>query len=94
MTYDRTGMFDLEPVDGCVTIGNGKEIKITHRGKIKVTIEQKNGGSVTTTLTNVKLVPELSHHLFSLSSILLKGWKLSSGWSKDGSNLEIAFESR
>ena len=43
MTNNAKGMYDLIPVDAKVIVGNGKGVKITHRGKLDVVIKQKDG---------------------------------------------------
>ena len=59
-------------------MGNGKNISITHKGKLDVLIMQKDGKEYSSTLTNVKLIPELNHSLFSIQALLMKGWMTSS----------------
>ena len=78
MTNDNTGLYDVEAYNSSVSIGNGKSIGITHKGKLDVMIEQKDGTKYAATLENVKLVPELGHSLFSTQTLMMKGWQFSS----------------
>ena len=78
MTNNRDGMYDIEEYNSSVKVGNGKNISITHKGKLDVLIMQKDGKRCFSTLTNVKLIPELGHSLFSIQALLMKGWMTSS----------------
>ena len=78
MTNNGDGMYDIEEYNSSVKVGNGKNISITHKGKLDVLIMQKDGKQYFSTLTNVKLIPELGHSLFSIQALLMKGWMTSS----------------
>ena len=89
MTFDSKGMYDLEEMSGQVIVGNGKGVKITHRGKLDVKIKQKDGSENKMTLQNVKVVPELGHNLISLTTLMMKGWTFKSESGKNKTTLGI-----
>ncbi len=77
MTNNGDGMCDIVEYNSSVKVGNGKNISITHKGKHDVLI-QKDGKQYFSILTNVKVIPELGHSLFSIQSLLMKEWMTSS----------------
>ncbi len=70
------GMFDVEMISSPVKIGNGKALTATKLGKMRRTIVQKNGDTVDVTLTDVKYVPKLWVHLFSIGKGLQNGFNI------------------
>jgi len=72
-TNNRDDMYDVEVYNSSVKVGNSKNICITHKEKLDVLIVQKDGKQYFSTLTNVKLIPELGHSLFSIQTLLMKG---------------------
>ena len=43
MTNNKTGVYNLIPIRGSVTIGNGESISCTHKGKLVVICKHKDG---------------------------------------------------
>ena len=43
MTSNKTGVYNLVPTNGSVMIGNGKSISCTHKGKLDVICNHKDG---------------------------------------------------
>ena len=76
MTNEANGLFEIRNIDEEITIGNGKPMKATKVGKLKVETVNRDGTKTQFTLGGVKLVPELYCKLFSLTSALDKGFKL------------------
>ena len=59
MTSRKLGVYDLDPINGSVMIGNGKSISCTHKGKLDVICKHKDGSMARETW-EVKIVPELN----------------------------------
>ena len=77
MTHTDKGMFEWEPINEKITLGNGAQIVATKQGKKAVTLKQQDGKSIEVILTNVKYVPALApYNLFSITAALDKGFKL------------------
>ena len=43
MTSDMTGLYNLQKISGSVMIGNGQNIRCTHKGMLDVICIQENG---------------------------------------------------
>ena len=76
MTNSDLGMFDWKRIDEEITIGNGRPMKATKVGSIRLETIQKNGSMRSFMMTNVKYIPELYCKLFSLTTALDKGFHL------------------
>ena len=76
MTNDDTGMEEIRHIEEEITIGNGKPMKATKVGRVKVELVQKDGTTRQFTMENVKYVPELYCKLFSLTTALDKGFQI------------------
>ena len=76
MTNSDIGMFDWKRIDEEITIGNGRPMKATKVGSIRLETIQKNGSMTSFMMTNVKYIPELYCKLFSLTTALDKGFHL------------------
>ena len=76
MTNDDNGMFDWSKIDEEITIGNGKPMKATKVGSLRLETVQKDGKMRSFTMTNVKYVPDLYCKLFSVTTALDKGFQL------------------
>ena len=69
-------MFEIRDIDEDITIGNGKPMKATKVGKLKVETVQKNGSTQQFTMVDVKYVPDLYCKLFSVTAALDKGFQI------------------
>ena len=76
MTNQSDGMFEIRDIDEDITIGNGKPMKATKVGKLKVEMVQKNGSTQQFTMVGVKFVPDLYCKLFSVTAALDKGFQI------------------
>ena len=79
------GMFDVKLIDEPVKVGNGKSMRATKVGSLKMTVLQANGDTKNITLENVKYVPELWVNLFSITQALKKGMKIAN----DGIKIQL-----
>ena len=77
MTNSLEGMFDLKKDQGHVRIGDGKLMTSVKIGRKRMPVMQKNGETKEVTLQNVKYVPELWTNLFSITSAMNLGFKVS-----------------
>jgi hypothetical protein len=77
MTCNDDGMFDCNPVDDQIKIGDGTFIKAVKIGNKNVLVKQPDGVMAKVTVAHVKYVPGLWVNLFSLTQPLKQGWKLS-----------------
>ena len=93
MTNDDSDMFDVSAIDEHITIGDGKRLKATRKGKIRRMVRQKDGTTLKVTL-EVKYVPDLWTNLFSLTKAMATGSKLGNDdlvikVSKDGKTVKF-----
>ena len=65
MTSNKMGVYNLIPINGSVTIGNGQSISFTHKGKLDAICKHKDRSMAKETW-DVKIVPQLNHDLFKL----------------------------
>jgi hypothetical protein len=72
------GMSDLETCKVNITVGNGKVVVTTQKGKKKLEIFQTREANNKVILQDVHYVPELVCNLFSLRSAMSNGGKISS----------------
>ena len=95
MTNDDCHMFDIHEIDEEITIGNGKPMKATQIGSIRLATSQEHGKPQNFTMTNVKYVPELYCKLFSLTAAIDRGLMIGNEGRiitlKKG-NFKIAFD--
>ena len=66
MISDMTGLYNPQKISGSVMIGNGQNIRCTHKGLLDVICVQK---------WEINVVPQLNHDLFSFSSTMKSGWQ-------------------
>ena len=77
MTNNDFGMFDCSTTTSSVFVGNGKALKASKIGKLK--LQNVVDGKITSfTLKDVLYVPELSGNLFSLTKGINNGYELKS----------------
>ena len=88
MTSNKTGVYNLVPINGSVMIGNEKSISCTHKGKLDVTCNHKDG-SIARETWDVKIVPELNHDLFSFMKAIKDGWQMNGRWKEGGLMIEL-----
>ena len=77
MGHSKAGMFDLEDSPSGVKIGDGKALAASALGKRKSMVVQADGTKVGVTLANYKCVEGLWTNLFSITSAVAAGWKLT-----------------
>ena len=60
MTYNVEGLHDLRTVvpEESITVGDGNQLRVTHIGKLRASIEQDDGSKKTIVLHDVKVVPK------------------------------------
>ena len=88
MTNNKTGVYDLTPIRGLVMIGNGESIICTHKGKLDVICNHKDGLMARQTW-EVKIVPQLNHDLFSSTKVMKEGWQMNGSWKEGGLMIEL-----
>jgi len=86
MTNNLEGLFDVEDIDQCIIMGDGKKLQATKRGKLSVSTIDINGKEVGFVMSEVKFVEGLWRKLFSISTVLRKGAKIVS----DGNDLVLS----
>ena len=69
-------------------IGNGQNIKCTHKGLLDVIFIKRDGSTAKDTL-EIKVVPQLNHDLFSFTSAMKNGWQMNGRWKKSGIEIEL-----
>ena len=77
MTNNDFGMFDCSATSSSVFVGNGKALKASKIGKLKLQ-SVVDGKSTSFTLKDVLYVTELSGNLFSLTKGINNGYELKS----------------
>jgi hypothetical protein len=89
-TNNNEGLYEVQEVKGGIKVGDGRGINITHKGKLDVTVCHADGTEVETTLAEVMYAPEMRHHLFGISTAMMKGWTLT-GKNQEGKlSLELS----
>ena len=69
-------------------IGNGHNIKCTHKGLLDV-ICIENDGSTARDTCEIKLVPQLNHDLFSFMRAMKDRWQMNGTWKKHLIEIEL-----
>ena len=72
MTSNKIRVYNLTPIKGSVMIGNGQSFICTHKGKLDVICKCKDGSMAKETW-DVKIVPQLSHDLFTFTKAMKAG---------------------
>ena len=88
LTSEPTGLYNLQEISGLVMIGNGQNIKCTHKELLDV-ICVKNDGSTARDTWKIKLVPQLNHNLFSITSAMKERWQMKGTWKKHGIEIKL-----
>ena len=70
------GMKNIKKIKEHIKIGDGSKLRAKKIGDLPVIIEQKDGKQIKAVLKNVKYVPNLLCNLFSILSVMNKGWSL------------------
>ena len=60
MTSDMTGLYNLQKISSSVMIGNGQNIRCTHKGMLAVICVQRHGSTAKDTW-EIEVVPQLNH---------------------------------
>jgi Zinc knuckle len=76
MVCDDSNLFNYESVHDEVVVGDGRPLRVTKIGKLKVNFANSSGKSSDFIMEKVKFVPSLRMNLFSLVVGIKKGWKL------------------
>ena len=88
MTHDMTGLYNLQKISGSFMTGNGQNIRCTHKGLLDVICIQKDESTAKDTW-EVKVVPQLSHDLFSFRSAMKSGWQMNGRSKRNGFEIEL-----
>ena len=72
----KIDMFEVSPCNVKITIGDGNDLKATHKGKKKLMVIQPDNRAIPITIQDVYYVPGLHCNLFSITSALSGGAKL------------------
>ena len=67
--------------------GNGQSI-CTHKGKLDVICKHKDE-SMGRETWDVKILPQLNHHLFSFTKAMKEGWQMNGRWKEGGLVIEL-----
>jgi hypothetical protein len=91
-TNDDTGKYSTKVIHDAIGTGDGGITYATKEGSIRLQVVQQNGETSRIVLTDCKYIPNLPTNLFSITSALLKGWKLSNNGiriklTKDGQHI-------
>lgn len=76
MTMSLIGMYELKDFKGTVTVGNGEKMQVTKIGTTRGIVVQQDGVRKSTTLRQVKYVPDLNCNLLSLTQVLEAGFEM------------------
>ena len=88
MMSNKTGVYNLTPIRGSVMIGNGERISCTHKGKLDVICKHRDGSMARETW-DMKIVPQLSHDLFSFTKATKEGRQMNGRWKEGGRVIEL-----
>ena len=88
MISDMTALYNLQKISGSVMIGNGQNIRCTHKGLLDVICIQKYGSTAKDTW-EIKVVSQLNHNLFSFTSAMINGWQMNGRWKRNGIEIEL-----
>ena len=69
-------------------IGNVQSIICTHKGKLDVIYNHKDG-STAKEAWDVKIVPQLNHDLFIFTKAMKEGWQMNGRWKEGGLIIEL-----
>ena len=88
MTNNMPFVYHLIPIRGSGMIGNGESISCTHKGKLDVICNHKDGSMARQTW-EVKIVRQLNHDLFSFTKAMKEGWLTNGRWKEGGLMIEL-----
>jgi hypothetical protein len=97
ITNSPSGFENCTPSNKEIIVGNGLSMKVKQIGDWSGKIKGGDGALHNVTLTNVHFIPEAICNLFSLTSVMTKGWKLSgdqSGICIQKGDKKIMFEQK
>ncbi len=76
MTNNLDGMFELVDANTAIAVSDGRKMTTLKIGKWKVTSVDSEGRTKKITLTYVSYVPDMMVNLFSLTTVLEKGFSV------------------
>jgi hypothetical protein len=76
-TNDDCGMFNWKPINDKIGVVDGNVAVATKEGNIRLRVMQRNGKVCIVTLHNCKYIPTLPNNLFSITTAIARGWKLT-----------------
>ena len=76
MTNNRDYMFDMQEAMSDISMGNDETEKANVMGKINFTLTNSDNKTINITLTDVYYVQNISCNLFSINTVLEKGYIL------------------
>ena len=88
MKSNKLGLYNLVPINLSVMIGNGQSISCTHKGKLDVICKHKDD-SIARETWDVKIVPQLSHDLFSFTKAMKDRCLMNGRWEEGGLMIEL-----
>ena len=90
MTSDMTGLYNLQKISGSVMIGDGQNIRCTHKELLDVIcICIQKDGSIAKDTWEIKVVPQLNHDVFSFTSAMKSGWQMNGRWKRNGTEIVL-----
>ena len=87
MTNSEDDVINTRAIDRDVQVGNGKIVKATKIGLLKMTLEDVNGKKVSVLLNDVSFVPDLKFNLLSVGKIANNGASIV--YKKEGAFIEL-----
>ena len=75
---------DVEPADGYVTVANGVKVKTVGKGTLEAVARCEDGVLRFITISNVLIVPTLTHNLLSVDKVLDRGGNVWFGKDHQG----------
>ena len=93
MTSNKLGVYNLVHINGSVMIGNGQSISCTHKGNLDVIFKHMDEFMARETW-DVKIVPQVTHDLFSFTKALKEGWQMNGRWKEGGLVIELLMTTR
>ena len=93
MTINIKLVYNLIPIKGCVMIRDGMSIIWTHKGKLGVICNHKDGSMAEETW-DLKIFLQLNHDLFSFTKAMKEGWQMNGRWKEGGLIIELFMTTR
>jgi hypothetical protein len=74
---DDSAMFNWRSIYDEIGVGDGNIVVATKEGSVRLEVQQRNGKQNIILLHGCKYIEGLRNNLFSITTALSKGWKLS-----------------